>query len=62
MPRDDQAAAPLPFAAPPAPGEAIEAAPGVMWMRFKLPFALNHVNIYALEDGPGWAVIDTGIG
>ncbi len=62
MPRDDQAAAPLPFAAPPAPGEAIEAAPGVLWMRFNLPFALNHVNIYALEDGPGWAVLDTGIG
>jgi len=31
-------------------------------MRFALPFRLDHVNIYLLEDGPGWAVIDTGIG
>lgn len=56
-------AAPIaaPFAAPPAPGEVIEAAPGVLWARFALPFALNHVNIYLIEDGDGFAAIDTGI-
>jgi glyoxylase-like metal-dependent hydrolase (beta-lactamase superfamily II) len=26
-----------------------------------MPIALNHVNIYAIEDGPGWAVVDTGL-
>lgn len=50
-----------PLGAPPAPGEAVEAAPGVLWMRLPLPMALNHINVYAIADGDGWAVIDTGI-
>ena len=52
----------LPFQEPPAPGRAIEVAPGLLWMRFALPFRLDHVNVYLLEDGPGWTVVDTGIG
>lgn len=46
------------------PGEdqVVEVAPGVLWLRLKLPFRLNHVNIYLLADGPGWAVVDTGFG
>jgi glyoxylase-like metal-dependent hydrolase (beta-lactamase superfamily II) len=56
-------AAPLifPFAAPPSPGEALEAAPGVLWARIPLPFRLDHVNVYFIDDGDGWAVVDTGI-
>ena len=27
-----------------------------------LPFRLNHVNVYLIDDGDGWAVLDTGIG
>lgn len=49
-----------PFEAPPEPGKATEVAPGVLWMRLPLPMALDHVNIYALDDGPGWTVVDTG--
>ncbi|MEJ6396852.1 MBL fold metallo-hydrolase [Yoonia sp. 208BN28-4] len=49
-----------PFEVPPARGEAIEVAPGVMWMRLPLPMALDHVNVYALDDGDSWTVIDTG--
>jgi len=49
-----------PFEEPPAEGEAIEVADGVLWMRLPLPMALDHVNIYALDDGDGWTVIDTG--
>ena len=45
----------------PAGGEAIEVAPGVLWMRLTLPFQLNHVNVYALQDGDGWTVVDTGL-
>jgi glyoxylase-like metal-dependent hydrolase (beta-lactamase superfamily II) len=26
-----------------------------------LPFALNHINLWLLEDGDGWAVVDCGI-
>ncbi|HHX91823.1 MAG TPA: MBL fold metallo-hydrolase [Paracoccus sp.] len=50
-----------PFPAPPAPGEAIEVAPGILWLRFPLPYLLDHVNVYLIEDGDGWAVLDTGI-
>lgn len=50
-----------PFPAPPPEGEAVEVAPGVLWMRLPLPMALDHVNIYALDDGPGWTVVDTGL-
>lgn len=32
-----------------------------MWLRLALPFALDHVNIYLIEDGDGWAVLDTGV-
>ena len=50
-----------PFTAPPPEGEAVEVAPGVLWMRLPLPMALDHVNVYALDDGAGWTIIDTGI-
>ncbi|MGI4955284.1 MAG: MBL fold metallo-hydrolase [Janthinobacterium lividum] len=52
----------FPFAAPPEPGAVTEVAPGILWARLALPFRLDHVNIYLVEDGPGYAVIDTGIG
>lgn len=49
-----------PFGTPPAPGEALEVAEGVLWMRLPLPMKLDHVNVYALDDGDGWTVVDTG--
>lgn len=48
--------------AKPAPGETIEIAPGVLWLRMPLTFQLNHINLWLLDDGAGWAVVDTGIG
>jgi glyoxylase-like metal-dependent hydrolase (beta-lactamase superfamily II) len=51
----------FPFPEPPASGEMIEVAAGVLWARIALPFRLDHVNIFFLEDGDGWAVLDTGI-
>ncbi len=51
----------FPHASPPAPGEAVEVAPGVLWMRIALPFRLDHVNIYLIRDCEGWAAVDTGI-
>lgn len=47
-------------AAPP-PREAVELAPGVYWVRFGLPLALNHINVYLLEDEGGFLVVDTGL-
>jgi glyoxylase-like metal-dependent hydrolase (beta-lactamase superfamily II) len=51
-----------PFPTPPAPGELIAVAAGIFWARIPLPFRLDHVNVYLLDDGEGWAVLDTGIG
>ena len=52
----------FPFEQAPAFGDPVAVAPGILWVRLALPFRLDHVNIYLLEDGPGTAVIDTGIG
>lgn len=52
----------FPFAEPPAAGQVTEVAPGILWARIPLPFRLDHVNIYLIDDGDGWAVLDTGIG
>ncbi len=51
-----------PVEEPPAHGEAIEVAEGVLWIRLPLPMALDHVNVYALDDGDGWTLIDSAIG
>ncbi len=51
-----------PFPQPPPPGETIEVAEGVHWLRMPLPFALDHINLWLLEDGPGFVIVDCGIG
>lgn len=48
-----------PFDAP-EPGHSLPVAPGVHWIRLPLPFALDHINVWALDDGEGWALVDTG--
>jgi len=60
----EPASSPLiyPHPAPPPAGALIEVAPGVHWLRMPLPFALNHINLWALEDDNGWCLIDTGYG
>jgi glyoxylase-like metal-dependent hydrolase (beta-lactamase superfamily II) len=50
----------FPVAAPPGPGETLAIAPGVQWVRMPLPFALDHINLWLLEDGAGWTIVDTG--
>jgi glyoxylase-like metal-dependent hydrolase (beta-lactamase superfamily II) len=46
----------------PAPGQTLEVAPGVCWIRMALPFALNHINLWlvrdCLEGREGWTVVD----
>lgn len=51
----------FPFAEPVAPGTVAEVAPGILWARIPLPFRLDHVNVYLIEDGDGWVILDTGI-
>lgn len=50
-----------PHSEPPQPGERLEVAPGVYWLHFPLPFALDHINLWLLADGDGWTLIDTGL-
>lgn len=37
-------------------------APGIAWLRMPLPFQLNHINLWLLDDGRGVTVVDTGVG
>ncbi|MBI1170497.1 MBL fold metallo-hydrolase [bacterium] len=50
-----------PFPDPPAELTAIDVAAGIKWMRLPLPMALDHVNVYALDDGDSWTLVDTGM-
>lgn len=36
-------------------------AEGVWWLRMPLPFSLDHINLWLLDDGDGWTLVDTGI-
>ncbi|WP_374436941.1 MBL fold metallo-hydrolase [Inhella sp.] len=50
----------------PEPGRTVEILPGLLWLRMRLPFALDHINLWLLRDddpaqGPGWAIVDCGI-
>ncbi|SPH23386.1 hypothetical protein DEA8626_02450 [Defluviimonas aquaemixtae] len=51
----------FPFGPPPAPGEAYQIAEGVLWLRLPLPMALDHVNVYAFDEGDSWTLVDTGL-
>ncbi|QJE00094.1 MBL fold metallo-hydrolase [Massilia forsythiae] len=48
----------------PAPGTRMQVAPGLSWLRMPLPFALDHVNLWLLDDEidgrRGWSLIDCG--
>ena len=51
----------LPFDTPPAPGEVIEVAPGLLWARMPLPVRLDHVNVWLLAEDDGWTAVDCGL-
>lgn len=41
-------------------GEVIEVVDGVLWFCLLLLMVLDYVNIYVLDDGDGWIIIDIG--
>lgn len=51
----------MPFETAPEPGAVEEVADGVLWARLPLPMTLDHVNVYVLDDGCAWTVVDTGL-
>lgn len=58
---DPQQILQFPHAAAPAAGTSLEIAPGLRWLRMPLPFALDHINLWLLQDGDGWTIVDCGI-
>ncbi|MGI9283967.1 MAG: MBL fold metallo-hydrolase [Pseudomonadales bacterium] len=50
-----------PFENTPEPGTIKQVADGVYWLRMPLPMALDHINLYLLEDEAGWYIVDTGM-
>jgi glyoxylase-like metal-dependent hydrolase (beta-lactamase superfamily II) len=46
---------------PPADGEIVRLAEDLVWYRFRMPFRLNHINLFALETEAGWVLVDCGI-
>ncbi len=45
----------------PSPTTPIEITEGILWFRLPMPIALDHINIYLLEDNDSWVLIDTGM-
>ncbi len=52
----------FPFPEVPAPGSTVEVALGIHWLSMPLPFKLDHINLWLIEEEDGWTVVDTGIG
>lgn len=53
---------PLEYPAPDLPpaGTAQPVAPGVRWIRMPLPYALDHINLWLLDDGDDVVAVDSG--
>ena len=51
-----------PFEAGPKTGEALDVAPGVKWLRMPLGGSLAYINVWAIAEDGGWAIVDTGMG
>lgn len=46
----------------PAPGQAVEVAPGLLRVCMPLPGPPSHVNCWLVADGEGWLLVDAGRG
>ncbi|MEM1152342.1 MAG: MBL fold metallo-hydrolase [Pseudomonadota bacterium] len=42
-------------------GTVMEITPRVLWARMPLPFSLKYINVWLLDDGDSWTIIDTGM-
>ena len=45
----------------PGLAETIPVAPGIEWVRMPLPFSLKFINLWLVDDGDGWTIVDTGL-
>jgi glyoxylase-like metal-dependent hydrolase (beta-lactamase superfamily II) len=51
---------PLPQEPDTGDGSAVQVAPGLLWLRMPLPGSLRWINVWAMDDGHGWTIVDTG--
>jgi len=49
-----------PFQTVPVGSDVIEVAKGIFWARIPLPWSLDHINVYLVDEGDSWTIIDTG--
>ncbi|MCQ8895777.1 MBL fold metallo-hydrolase [Limnobacter humi] len=47
---------------PPTLGQPVPVAPGILWLRLPLPFALDHINVWLIEEAHQYTLVDTGAG
>ena len=50
-----------PLAATPEPGGYLEVRPGIFWLRIPLQGSLGHINLWLLDAGDSWVLVDTGL-
>ena len=52
-----------PYDKRPADAEVVMIKPGVYWVRMAIPIpGLDYINLWLLEDGEGWTIVDSGLG
>lgn len=49
------------FSDVPGEGRPVAVGPGVWWLRLPVPFSLGSVNIWLIEDGGGFCLVDCGL-
>lgn len=45
----------------PDTGATMEVAAGIHWVRMPLPFSLKFINLWLVDDGNTWTIVDTGM-
>ena len=45
----------------PEPGGYLEIRPGIFWLRVPLPGRLDHINLWLLDAGDSWTLVDAGL-
>ncbi|KCZ89501.1 MBL fold metallo-hydrolase [Hyphomonas johnsonii] len=45
----------------PGLAETIRVAPGIEWVSMPLPFSLKFINLWLIDDGDSWTIVDTGL-
>ena len=57
----DKSVLDYPLDSKPRPGSVVPVCPGIDWLRLPLPMSLDHINLYLLQTGQQWDLVDTGL-